>query len=401
MLIYILFAMIVIFAIEGIQIKNKKIKKISQISILVIFYLIAGMSYKIHNDYFIYEDIYRKINFSNLKYINWEKGYVILNAIFNNFLEFYNFKSLIYLVNIFLIYKGLKKILIQEKVYLILGLMYLLFGQFYSMYLSAFRQSIAIAIFIYSLSYIINRKLISYTLSIILAFFFHKSAIILYPVYFIFSNKLKIKMKANIFLYVILNILVVIPQITRNIVLSFEKIVGLLKLGTLSESYLIKESNLEIKNIIFNIFLFILYEYLNSKKENYFINKILFCYLIIEILSKIIGVFYRVEIYFTVFYCIFIVELFFKCNKNIIFKLIRISLVLFLGLNYNLKLIIYDYKERGAYIPLHFTFERIYKNIRYQDTAEYKHLLERYESNNNLRELKEKNEKNYIRKEGV
>ena len=87
MLIYILFAMIVIFAIEGIQIKNKKIKKVSQISILVIFYLIAGMSYKIHNDYFIYEDIYRKINFSNLKYINWEKGYVILNAIFNNILN--------------------------------------------------------------------------------------------------------------------------------------------------------------------------------------------------------------------------------------------------------------------------------------------------------------------------
>lgn len=107
MLIYIVFAVVTIFSIEGIQIKNKEIKTLSQISILVIFYLVAGMSYKIHNDYFIY----KKINFSNLAHINFEKGYVFLNAVGNGVLEFYNFKALVYLMNIFLIYKGLKKIL--------------------------------------------------------------------------------------------------------------------------------------------------------------------------------------------------------------------------------------------------------------------------------------------------
>lgn len=394
---YIFFMMIVIFSIEGIQIKNLKIKRAAQIFIIIVFYLVAGMSYKIHNDYFVYENIYTKINFSNLKYINFEKGYVVLNAIFNRFFDFYTFKSLVYLVNILLIYRGLKKILNQEKVCIALGLMYLLFGQFYSMYLSAFRQSIAIAIFIYSLSYIRDKKIIKYTLSIILAFFFHKSAIILYPIYFIFNKSLKIKMKFNIYFYIILNILIMIPELSKSIVLSFSKVVSLLKLGSLSDSYLFKESNFEIKNIIFNLFLFILYGYLKNKKEDYFVNKGLFCYIIIEILSKIIGIFYRIEIYFIVFYCIFLIDLFIKCNKNIIFKLIRISLVLFLGMNYNLKIIINTSKEKGAYIPLHFTFERLYKDIKYQDTAEYRHLLDRYESNKNLNQLIEINDQNYIK----
>lgn len=60
MLIYLMFAIVTVFSIEGIQIKNKEIKTLSQISILVIFYLVAGMSYKIHNDYFVYENIYKK-----------------------------------------------------------------------------------------------------------------------------------------------------------------------------------------------------------------------------------------------------------------------------------------------------------------------------------------------------
>lgn len=276
--------------------------------------------------------------------------------------------------------------------------MYLLFGQFYYFYLSAFRQSIGIAIFIYSISYIKNRQLWKYTINILLAFFFHKSAVILYPIYFIFNTKVKIKMKLNIFLYLILNLLILIPQIRQKIIFIFFKIINILKLGNLSESYLIKESNIEIKNIVFMLFLMILYKYLTYKKEDYFINKILFCYIIIEILSKIIGIFYRVEIYFTVFYSIFIVEIFFKCNKNIIFKVLRVSLILFIGLNYNIKAILIKYTEVGSLIPLHFTFERIYKDINYQDTAEYNHLLDRYEDNKNLNELNERTIRNYIKK---
>lgn len=398
MLIYLLFMIIEIFSIEGIQVKNIKINKISQISIIIIFYLIAGMSYKVHNDYFIYENIYEKIEFSNLKYINLEKGYVFLNAIFNKYLEFYNFKSLIYLINTFLMYRGLKKILSYQKIYIVFGLMYLLFNQFYYFYLSAFRQSISISIFIYSLSYIKNKKLLKYTISVFIAFLFHKSAILLYLIYFIFNSRMKIRMILNIYSYFILNILIFVPQIRNEIVLAFSKIVDILKLGNLNQNYLFKENDIGINNIIFMLFLMLIYKYLTSKKENYFINKIIFCYILINILSKVIGIFYRVEIYFSVFYCMFLTELFLKCNKNIILKLIRISLIIFIGLNYNIKSIWNNYKNLGSCIPLHFTFEKLYKNINYQDTAEYKHLLNRYESNRNLNELKESQIKNYIKK---
>lgn len=402
MLRYVLFAIIIIFSIEGIQFNNKKIKRLSQILIIGIFYLIAGMSYKIHNDFFIYEAIYERINFVNLKYTDFEKGYVILNAIFNNFLEFYNFKSLVYLVNTFFIYKGLKKILKQEKIYIVLALMYLLFNQFYYLYLSAFRQSIAITIFIYSISYIKDRKLLKYSISILLAFFFHKSVLILYPIYFIFNYKLKIKMWLNIFLYLTLNILSLIPQIQYKIIFIFYKVVSILGLGKLSESYLFKENSIEIKNMILLLCLMIFYKFLSYKKEDYFINKLLFCYIVIEVLSNMIGIFYRVEIYFTVFYCIFLTELILYCNKSIIFKLLKISLILFIGLNYNIKIVWSKYKDMGTCIPLYFTFERFYKDIKYENTAEFKHLLNRIsktKSNNttNLNELKNKEREKIIK----
>lgn len=397
MLTYTLFTMIIIFSIEGIQIRNRKIQKLSQILIIMIFYLVAGISYRIHNDYFVYENIYREIDFSNIKYISFEKGYVVLNAIFNNYLEFYNFKSLVYLVNTFLIYKGLKKILNNQKNYMILGLLYLQFNQFYYLYLSAFRQSIAIAIFIYSLSYIRDRKLLRYTLTIFLAFFFHKSALILYPVYFIFNYRIKVKIILIIYMYIILNILILLPQIQQEIFFIFSKIINILKLETLSKSYLVKSADIGIKNMVLTLVLMFLYKYLTSKKENYFINKMLFCYIIMEILSKVFGVFSRIEIYFTTFYCIFLVELFFKCNRNIIFKFLRVSLILFIGLNYNIKSIWNKYTELGSLIPFHFIYERFYKEINNQDTAEYSHLLKRYK-NKELNELREEIIRSYTKK---
>ena len=98
----------------------------------------------------------------------------------------------------------------------------------------------------------------------------------------------------------------------------------------------------------------------------------------------------------------FLVEIFIKCNKNIIFKFFRVSLVLFIGLNYNIKSIWYRYNEVGSLIPLHFTFERVYKNINYEDTAEYIHTLKyievsnKYENNKNLKILEERVHRNYI-----
>ena len=133
--------------------------------------------------------------------------------------------------------------------------MYLLLSQFYYFYLSAFRQSIGIAIFIYSISYIKNRELLKYTISVLLAFFFHKSALILYPVYFIFNPKLKIKMRLNILLYLILNFLILIPQIRQKIIFIFSEILNILNLGRVSKSYLIKEGNFEIKSVLFILFL--------------------------------------------------------------------------------------------------------------------------------------------------
>jgi transmembrane protein EpsG len=63
----------------------------------------------------------------------------------------------------------------------------ILFYQFFS--ITGHRQTIATAIILFSFDFIINRKLIKFTLIVLIAFLFHKSALIFFPFYFVANFK--------------------------------------------------------------------------------------------------------------------------------------------------------------------------------------------------------------------
>lgn len=79
---------------------------------------------------------------------------------------------------------------------LISTLTYICIGPFFLASLSGIRQYLAIALFLYSLKYIIEKKIIKYLLVICFAaFFLHFSILLLIPFYFLLSEKISFRKK--------------------------------------------------------------------------------------------------------------------------------------------------------------------------------------------------------------
>ncbi|RKF44749.1 hypothetical protein BCY92_17065 [Bacillus wiedmannii] len=157
------------------------------ICIFLIFF--AGLRYNIGIDYVSHERIYENIqsglleNFSNT---NQEKGYFILNKIFNDFNVMLFFIALVTLTIKF-------KVIKDNSIYIFLTL-YLYYCLFFIRYdMGLVTQGIAAAIIMYSYNYIIEKKQVKFILSVLIASLFHISAIIFIPFYWIIRKEYTVK----------------------------------------------------------------------------------------------------------------------------------------------------------------------------------------------------------------
>lgn len=114
----------------------------------------------------------------------FEIGYTLLAMVFKTFkLDYWVFQFVVFAIEIFLIFKGLRKFYNDRVMMYILPLLFFI----YPSNLAAFRQGIAISIFIFALHYIYDenqKKSLIYFLLIFFASFFHQSAFLLILVYF-------------------------------------------------------------------------------------------------------------------------------------------------------------------------------------------------------------------------
>jgi hypothetical protein len=83
----------------------------------------------------------------------------------------------------------------KSEDYLLSVLIFISLG-FYLFYFNGLRQGIAMAIVALATPYLINKNFLKYTLIVLLASFFHKSALILVLFYFIIHLKIKLEFKA-------------------------------------------------------------------------------------------------------------------------------------------------------------------------------------------------------------
>lgn len=182
--------------------------------IFFILILFSGFRYNVGKDFKNYEQIYNNIKMNNMieikKYV--EFGYIYLNKIIIYFRGNFQLVLLIMalLSNIF-IYKFIKKSFSnspQKEKYMIYSIyIFFLIGAYYISSFNAVRQFLTISIFLYSYKFIEKRELKKYIIYLTIGSFFHKSLILLIPLYWILNIK-KISLK-YFFIFIFIDILFV------------------------------------------------------------------------------------------------------------------------------------------------------------------------------------------------
>lgn len=154
--------------------------------------IFAGLRYGIGTDYFNYLN-----GFNNIKYnlgSNTEFLYYLLNKVVASLgLGFQTVLFISSFITTMFIYLALYRY--RHKVNIGLG-MFVYILLFYQISFNGIRQIIAMAILLFSIKYILERRLLFFTLAILLAMGFHKTAILFYPFYFLYflygTNRYKV-----------------------------------------------------------------------------------------------------------------------------------------------------------------------------------------------------------------
>lgn len=158
----------------------------------IILFLFSGLRYKVGYDYeYTYLPGYYSIK------NGYESRFEILFVLLNK-LVYYVFNNVDWLfilcsfITMRLVYKAIK----QNSVDVGISIILLFSTRFYFYSFTQVRQYIAIAIFLYSIKYIIKKDFKKYLILILIAYGFHKTAIIYLPIYFV--NKINLSRRKYI-----------------------------------------------------------------------------------------------------------------------------------------------------------------------------------------------------------
>lgn len=155
------------------------------ILILIIFSFFSGVRYAVGVDYLTYKYYYQTLLSSGEQLMRFEWLFTQISLLFSHLnMHFASYFSFLAFIQLFFILYSFK----NEK-YLYPSMLFVLMTNgTYFMWMNGIRQIIAMSIFIFSIQYIKEKKIINYMLLVLLAFLFHKSALLLIPLYFVFYN---------------------------------------------------------------------------------------------------------------------------------------------------------------------------------------------------------------------
>lgn len=153
----------------------------------IMLFFIASFRYNTGYDYDSYKDIFNRVSGSTLFNMDIEFGFTTLCYVLK--LLGLSFEVLIFimaLVSLVFKYKAIK----QYSIYPFISLVIYFSGNFIIQDFGQIRQGLAIALSLYSIRYIKERKLVGYLILMAFAIAFHYSAVIFLPFYFIGNIKL-------------------------------------------------------------------------------------------------------------------------------------------------------------------------------------------------------------------
>ena len=289
--------------------------------LLLVLFLCGG--YMTGTDWRMYEDIYNKILWSDLRLYPSETGFYILILISKSLnIDFWIFLITLK-VTFFIVYLQVSRLFNISR-WLFLGLAF----PFY-MYLfidNPLRNFIAITLFMLSIKYLINNSAIKYYLVILLAINFHISALILLLIYPI--RNLKISSNALIIIYI--TFFIIFSSRTILIYLLYKAILIFPFLLSRMEDYLAGVLPFEASGSILTLRSFIilgvffLMIYYRKKIENDFpYGKSIFLLTIMYLFSFRLGLTFQVLSRLTYYFFFFYLYIIILIGNSIKTKLIR------------------------------------------------------------------------------
>ena len=150
----------------------------------IILCTFASLRYDFGNDYMSYYKKYKYIHATGKSYFD-EYLFTFLNKISPSF---YIMIAIISVAFVFIVWKMVKANVKKEYIWVSVFI-FVISPYLFLMNLSAIRQCLAMLLFIISVKYIIDKNFIKYAVCIIIGCFFHKSAVILLPIYFFINTK--------------------------------------------------------------------------------------------------------------------------------------------------------------------------------------------------------------------
>lgn len=174
-----------------------------QICMIILFFL-SALRYSVGSDYDRYEELFDFVNKGNYKTFGTQYLYTFLNILFPNY---YMLVAFIAAAFIIASYK-LMVTYLDEDYWGVSMIIYLINPYIFLMSLSAFRQTLAIVVFIGAVQFAYRRQIVPYVILIVMAMLFHTTAIVLLPVYFMANDKKVSKLFVVFFIGIMLFLLI-------------------------------------------------------------------------------------------------------------------------------------------------------------------------------------------------
>lgn len=192
--------------------------------LFLLFFVIASFrAINIGNDTQEYFRIFRLISSSNSLTIaigltRYEIGYITLNYIISRFTS--NFSVLLCLVSAFYLFSVFRFI---KKYASKIGIVVILCFTFFMFYdvMNIIRQCISVAIFLFAIDYLLDRKFVKYFCLIILATFFQSISLVLLLIYFIPKADFKKAKDLVKWIFVVVIALIILGSLSRIVGVVF------------------------------------------------------------------------------------------------------------------------------------------------------------------------------------
>lgn len=156
---------------------------------IVLFAIVFGCRYDVGRDYLSYLDNYEYASLYGQTFNSFELGFNAITIFFAknsfHFSLYFGFIAFLQFALLNLTFKS------DNRLRACIIICFMLSCSFLS-WMNGLRQVLALSIFIYSINFIIRKELIKYFLSIFIASLFHNSALILFPIYFVIINPIKV-----------------------------------------------------------------------------------------------------------------------------------------------------------------------------------------------------------------